>query len=181
MSTPTPSESIPNNASEPTRGALPNARLYSAIARLRRSQTHRPRLRILSRLLLAIAVLALIISARRNHFAALLPCTQIYRRSTANSISTACPPRSPSRAMATVCPRSTLPTLTTCSSRRAYITAQDRLFQMDALRRHAAGELAEILGPSLVEHDRLQRYLRTARRRPTAPLAVIAQTISSTS
>ena len=43
---------------------------------------------------------------------------------------------------------------------QGYITAQDRLFQMDALRRHAAGELAEILGPSLVEHDRLQRYLR---------------------
>jgi len=60
MSTPTPSESKPNAASEPTRGALPYARLYSAIARLRRSQTHRPRLRILSRMLLAVAVLALI-------------------------------------------------------------------------------------------------------------------------
>jgi len=43
---------------------------------------------------------------------------------------------------------------------QGYITAQDRLFQMDALRRHAAGELAEILGSSLVEHDRLQRYLQ---------------------
>jgi len=41
---------------------------------------------------------------------------------------------------------------------QGYITAQDRLFQMDALRRHASGELAEILGPSLVEHDRMQRY-----------------------
>jgi hypothetical protein len=31
---------------------------------------------------------------------------------------------------------------------------------MDALRRHAAGELAEILGKSLIEHDRAQRYLQ---------------------
>ena len=30
---------------------------------------------------------------------------------------------------------------------------------MDALRRHAAGTLAEILGPSLLAHDRLQRTL----------------------
>jgi penicillin amidase len=43
---------------------------------------------------------------------------------------------------------------------QGFVTAQDRLFQMDTLRRHAAGELAEILGPSLVEHDRLQRYLQ---------------------
>ena len=33
---------------------------------------------------------------------------------------------------------------------QGFVTAQDRFFQMDALRRHAAGELAEILGPSLV-------------------------------
>jgi len=56
---------------------------------------------------------------------------------------------------------------------QGYITAQDRLFQMDALRRHAAGELAEILGPSLVEHDRIQRYLqiRTTADRALATLA----------
>ncbi|HZY74397.1 MAG TPA: penicillin acylase family protein, partial [Edaphobacter sp.] len=35
---------------------------------------------------------------------------------------------------------------------QGYVTAQDRLWQMDLLRRHAAGELAEILGPSLVPH-----------------------------
>ena len=43
---------------------------------------------------------------------------------------------------------------------QGYITASDRLWQMDSLRRHAAGELAEILGPSLIEHDRRQRYLQ---------------------
>jgi len=42
---------------------------------------------------------------------------------------------------------------------QGFVTAQDRLWQMDALRRHAAGTLAEILGPSLVAHDRLQRTL----------------------
>jgi penicillin amidase len=43
---------------------------------------------------------------------------------------------------------------------QGYITASDRLFQMDALRRHGAGELAELLGSSLVSHDRQQRYLQ---------------------
>jgi penicillin amidase len=50
---------------------------------------------------------------------------------------------------------------------QGYITAQDRLWQMDAFRRNANGELAEILGPSLVRHDKMQRNLQlrlTARR-----------------
>lgn len=50
---------------------------------------------------------------------------------------------------------------------QGFVTAQDRLWQMDAFRRNANGELAEILGPSLVEHDRAQRVLQfrnTAQR-----------------
>jgi len=43
---------------------------------------------------------------------------------------------------------------------QGYITAQDRLWQMETLRRHAAGELAEILGPSLIPHDRAQRIMQ---------------------
>ncbi|MDQ2834818.1 MAG: penicillin acylase family protein [Acidobacteriota bacterium] len=43
---------------------------------------------------------------------------------------------------------------------QGYVTAQDRLWQMDALRRHAAGELAEILGSGLIAHDRTQRILQ---------------------
>ena len=43
---------------------------------------------------------------------------------------------------------------------QGFVTAQDRLWQMDILRRHAAGDLAEILGPSLVPHDRAQRILQ---------------------
>jgi penicillin G amidase len=43
---------------------------------------------------------------------------------------------------------------------QGFVTAQDRLWQMDSLRRHASGNLAEILGPSLLPHDRLQRTLQ---------------------
>src|SRR5579863_1381172 len=42
---------------------------------------------------------------------------------------------------------------------QGYVTAQDRLFQMDAMRRNASGELAEIAGEGQVEHDRTQRIL----------------------
>ena len=50
---------------------------------------------------------------------------------------------------------------------QGYVTAQDRLWQMDLNRRNANGELAEILGPTMVKHDRMQRVLEirsTARR-----------------
>ncbi len=50
---------------------------------------------------------------------------------------------------------------------QGYITAQDRLWQMDIFRRNANGELAEVLGPSLLKHDIAQRvleYRNTARR-----------------
>ncbi len=43
---------------------------------------------------------------------------------------------------------------------QGYVTAQDRLWQMDVLRRNAAGELAELLGPSLVDHDKAQRVFQ---------------------
>ena len=50
---------------------------------------------------------------------------------------------------------------------QGYVTAQDRLWQMDLYRRNANGELAEILGGSLLDHDIAQRVLgfrKTARR-----------------
>jgi penicillin amidase len=55
---------------------------------------------------------------------------------------------------------------------QGFVTTQDRLWQMDALRRHAAGTLAEILGPGLLAHDRLQRtlQLRVAADRAIATL-----------
>ncbi|MGA8043333.1 MAG: penicillin acylase family protein [Terracidiphilus sp.] len=42
---------------------------------------------------------------------------------------------------------------------QGYITAQDRLWQMDMFRRNSSGTLAEVLGPSLVRHDVTQRVL----------------------
>ncbi|HUE22909.1 MAG TPA: penicillin acylase family protein, partial [Bryobacteraceae bacterium] len=50
---------------------------------------------------------------------------------------------------------------------QGYVTAQDRLWQMDTFRRNANGELAEILGSSLLRRDKAQRVLQlglTARR-----------------
>jgi penicillin G amidase len=56
---------------------------------------------------------------------------------------------------------------------QGYVTAQDRLWQMDVMRRFAAGEMAELLGPSLLEHDREQRILglRDAARKATEMLS----------
>ena len=42
---------------------------------------------------------------------------------------------------------------------QGYITAQDRLWQMDMTRRFASGDLAVILGPKYVKYDREQRIL----------------------
>jgi len=42
---------------------------------------------------------------------------------------------------------------------QGYVTAQDRLFQMDLLRRAAGGELSEIVGDIALKHDREQRIL----------------------
>jgi len=43
---------------------------------------------------------------------------------------------------------------------QGFITAQDRLWQMDGLRRNASGELAEILGKGLLDHDKVQRVFQ---------------------
>jgi penicillin G amidase len=42
---------------------------------------------------------------------------------------------------------------------QGYVTAQDRLWQMDIMRRFAAGELSEILGEDTLKIDREQRIL----------------------
>ncbi|RZM84282.1 hypothetical protein C3B51_04010 [Pseudoalteromonas rubra] len=47
-----------------------------------------------------------------------------------------------------------------------YVHAQDRFFQMDLARRQSGGELAELLGSSMLEHDRKARqHLFRARAR----------------
>src|SRR6202163_3032184 len=42
---------------------------------------------------------------------------------------------------------------------QGYVTAQDRLWQMDVMRRFGGGELSEILGEDLLKVDREQRIL----------------------
>jgi penicillin G amidase len=46
---------------------------------------------------------------------------------------------------------------------QGYATAQDRLFQMDALRRKAAGELSAVVGPAAFQLDLDARQLRLGR------------------
>src|ERR1700692_3688627 len=50
---------------------------------------------------------------------------------------------------------------------QGYVTAQDRLWQMDIMRRFGSGELSEILGEALLKVDREQRILglRAAARK----------------
>jgi penicillin G amidase len=64
---------------------------------------------------------------------------------------------------------------------QGYVTAQDRLWQMDALRRLAAGELSEVIGAGTLELDREARRLRMRRMAeehvrtlPSADRAVMA-------
>ncbi|HEX3740155.1 MAG TPA: penicillin acylase family protein, partial [Terriglobales bacterium] len=55
---------------------------------------------------------------------------------------------------------------------QGYVTAQDRLFQMDLLRRASKGELAEIVGKVAVKHDRQQRILGIRATADKAALVV---------
>ena len=56
---------------------------------------------------------------------------------------------------------------------QGYVTAQDRMWQMDALRRLAAGELAEVVGKTALESDqdahrwRMQRIAENQERHLT--------------
>ena len=46
---------------------------------------------------------------------------------------------------------------------QGYACAQDRLWQMDAMRRVARGELSEVIGPRTLESDQVQKRLRVSR------------------
>lgn len=61
-----------------------------------------------------------------------------------------------------------------------FLHAQDRFFQMDLMRRNAAGELAELLGDALLDYDRQMRrhqFRQTARlaweREPASHQAIL--------
>jgi penicillin G amidase len=51
---------------------------------------------------------------------------------------------------------------------QGYVTAQDRLWQMDMMRRAAAGELSEVIGNDTVRMDREERILGLRRAAETA-------------
>ncbi len=55
---------------------------------------------------------------------------------------------------------------------QGFVTAQDRLWELDMARRMAAGDAAAVLGPKLLVHDRIQRVLalRATAERMTAQL-----------
>src|SRR4051794_22909855 len=55
---------------------------------------------------------------------------------------------------------------------QGYVAAQERIFQMDLLRRFNAGELAEVFGPIALESDRESRRLRLRRVAEEAYLAM---------
>lgn len=57
---------------------------------------------------------------------------------------------------------------------QGYVTAQDRLFQMDVLRRLSAGELSEVFGPLALEADQESRRLRLRRIAENAYLTLPA-------
>ncbi|MCR4440056.1 MAG: penicillin acylase family protein [bacterium] len=46
---------------------------------------------------------------------------------------------------------------------QGFVTAQDRLWQMDLMRRAARGQLAELFGTQVLEHDRLMRTIGIGR------------------
>ena len=58
---------------------------------------------------------------------------------------------------------------------QGYVTAQDRLFQMDLLRRASKGDLAEIVGEAAVKHDRQQRILGMRAAAEKGALAATAE------
>jgi penicillin G amidase len=61
---------------------------------------------------------------------------------------------------------------------QGYVTAQDRLWQMDVMRRFGAGELSEILGEDTLKIDREQRILGL-RAAATKSLTLAAQSNQS--
>lgn len=59
---------------------------------------------------------------------------------------------------------------------QGYVHAMERLFQMDLLRRSISGELAEILGPELVESDRFSRTIGFRRAAEKSTGAISGET-----
>ena len=63
-------------------------------------------------------------------------------------------------------PHITASTLEDALFLQGYVTAEDRMWQMDALRRLAAGDLAEVVGRRALQSDEEARRLRMRGTRP---------------
>ena len=57
---------------------------------------------------------------------------------------------------------------------QGYVTASDRLWQMDLLRRAAAGDLAQLFGPVALPEDRERRVLGLRQAAEAAAAARLA-------
>ena len=62
---------------------------------------------------------------------------------------------------------------------QGFVTAQDRLWQMDIYRRAASGRLAEVLGEPALESDRFMRTLGLARAAALDRAAISASTLAA--
>lgn len=63
-----------------------------------------------------------------------------------------------------------------------FVHAQDRFFHMDLLRRNAAGELSELIGPALVDRDkstRVHRFRYAAKRKLESEMDSTRQLLQS--
>jgi len=154
-----PSEATSVAAPGTSRRVPGHLRLFSALSHLRRSQERPPRRRILTRILLALLLLAFVGTLALTVFLRLAMHAALPQTDGEIHLTGLTSPVTVTRDDLGV-PSLYAANLDDLLFAQGYVTAQDRLFQMDTLSRHAAGELAEILGPSLVEHDRLQRYLQ---------------------
>ncbi|WP_078394314.1 penicillin acylase family protein [Shouchella patagoniensis] len=61
---------------------------------------------------------------------------------------------------------------------QGYVTAQDRLFQMDLSRRQASGQLAEVIGASMLDQDRFFRTFGLRRAAEASAAAYDEETYS---
>src|ERR1700733_11029671 len=58
---------------------------------------------------------------------------------------------------------------------QGYVTAQDRIWQMDMMRRAAAGELSEVIGAATVKMDREERILGLRQAAEAAEKSISAR------
>ena len=121
-------------------------------------------LRILLWLVLVIAILAV----------GVLGCAYLVARSALPQLDGSLQVRGLSAPVTVTRDRHGVPTIEAANTEdlffaQGYVTAQDRLWQMDVMRRFASGELSEILGPDTTEIDREQRILGLRAAAKTSP------------